>query len=115
MEVAASLTTDSAIMAVRPMIARRGSPTCIHSDSGTDLHVAVRSGSASPSHPWTKTRSWTQWPNREFSGISFPLEHLAWAIFQMMSCQLYLFPVRESTVEVKVGQNRSGTSKCHSY
>jgi transposase InsO family protein len=39
-EVAASLTTDSAIMAIRRMIARRGNPRSIVSDNGTNFHGA---------------------------------------------------------------------------
>ncbi|XP_049886664.1 uncharacterized protein LOC126381183 [Pectinophora gossypiella] len=40
LEIAASLTTDSAIMALRRMIARRGCPTEIWSDNGTNLQGA---------------------------------------------------------------------------
>ncbi|XP_072930335.1 uncharacterized protein [Epargyreus clarus] len=39
-EVAGSLTSDSAIMALRRMMARRGCPTEIHSDNGTNLRGA---------------------------------------------------------------------------
>jgi hypothetical protein len=41
-EVAASLTIDSAIMAIRRMIARRGTPSKIHSDNGTNFHGAEK-------------------------------------------------------------------------
>ena len=37
LDVAHSLTTDAAIMAIRRMIARRGCPKEIHSDNGTNL------------------------------------------------------------------------------
>lgn len=40
LEVAGSLSTDSAVMAVRRMIARRGCPTEIWSDNGTNLKAA---------------------------------------------------------------------------
>lgn len=40
LEIAASLSTDSAIMALRRMIARRGCPTEIWSDNGTNLKGA---------------------------------------------------------------------------
>ena len=40
LEVAHSLTTDSAIMAIRRMIARRGHQKEIHSDNGTNLRGA---------------------------------------------------------------------------
>ncbi|XP_075989157.1 uncharacterized protein LOC142986969 [Anticarsia gemmatalis] len=40
LEIAGSLTTDSAIMALRRMIARRGCPTEIWSDNGTNLKGA---------------------------------------------------------------------------
>ncbi|CAH2101038.1 unnamed protein product [Euphydryas editha] len=40
LEVAASLSTDSAILALRRMIARRGCPTEIWSDNGTNFHGA---------------------------------------------------------------------------
>lgn len=40
LEVAGSLSTDSAIMALRRMMARRGCPTEIHSDNGTNLRGA---------------------------------------------------------------------------
>lgn len=42
LEIAASLTTDSAVMALRRMIARRGCPTELWSDNGTNLHGAER-------------------------------------------------------------------------
>ena len=42
LEVAQSLTTDSAIMAIRRMCARRGCPTEIHSDNGTNFRGAER-------------------------------------------------------------------------
>jgi len=41
-EVAASLTTDSAIMAIRRFIARRGTPTRLNSDNGTNFHGAEK-------------------------------------------------------------------------
>ena len=37
LEVAFSLSTDSFIMCLRRFIARRGKPTVIYSDNGTDL------------------------------------------------------------------------------
>ncbi|KAA5552963.1 transposase family protein, partial [Pseudomonas aeruginosa] len=40
LEPAASLSTDSAVMALRRMIARRGAPTEIWSDNGTNLRGA---------------------------------------------------------------------------
>ena len=42
LEVAHSLTTDAAIMAIRRRIARRGCPKEIHSDNGTNLHGAEK-------------------------------------------------------------------------
>lgn len=42
LEIAGSLSTDSAIMALRRMIARRGCPTEIWSDNGTNLKSADR-------------------------------------------------------------------------
>ncbi|XP_049866070.1 uncharacterized protein LOC126366823 [Pectinophora gossypiella] len=42
LEVAASLSADSAILALRRMIARRGCPSEIHSDNGTNMHGADR-------------------------------------------------------------------------
>lgn len=42
LEVAGTLTTDSAIMALRRFIARRGTPTEIWSDNGTNLQGADR-------------------------------------------------------------------------
>jgi transposase InsO family protein len=41
-EVAHSLDTDSAIMAIRRFISRRGSPTKLYSDNGTNFHGAER-------------------------------------------------------------------------
>ncbi|XP_041978615.1 uncharacterized protein LOC121732727 [Aricia agestis] len=40
LELAASLSTDSAILALRRLIARRGCPTVIFSDNGTNFHGA---------------------------------------------------------------------------
>ena len=40
LELAGSLTTDSALMAIRRMISRRGQPKKIHSDNGTNLRGA---------------------------------------------------------------------------
>lgn len=42
LEIAGSLSTDSAILALRRFIARRGSPTEIYSDNGTNLRGADR-------------------------------------------------------------------------
>lgn len=42
LEVAASLSTDSAVMALRRMIARRGCPAEIWSDNGTNLQGAAK-------------------------------------------------------------------------
>ncbi|KAL0810721.1 hypothetical protein ABMA28_010045 [Loxostege sticticalis] len=42
LELAADLTADAAIMALRRMIARRGTPTEIYSDNGTNFHGADR-------------------------------------------------------------------------
>ncbi|XP_063826507.1 uncharacterized protein LOC135075990 [Ostrinia nubilalis] len=42
LEMAASLTTDSAVMALRRFVARRGCPRTIWSDNGTNLHGAER-------------------------------------------------------------------------
>ncbi|GBP89421.1 hypothetical protein EVAR_89129_1 [Eumeta japonica] len=42
LEIAANLTTDSAVLALRRMIARRGYPNKIYSDNGTNLHSADR-------------------------------------------------------------------------
>ncbi|XP_028169445.1 uncharacterized protein LOC114359315, partial [Ostrinia furnacalis] len=42
LELAADLTADAAIMALRRMIARRGAPTEIYSDNGTNFHGADR-------------------------------------------------------------------------
>jgi hypothetical protein len=41
-EVAYSLDTDSAIMAIRRFVGRRGSPTKLYSDNGTNFHGAER-------------------------------------------------------------------------
>lgn len=40
LEIASSLSADSAILALRRFIARRGCPTEIHSDNGTNMHGA---------------------------------------------------------------------------
>ncbi|KAL0810972.1 hypothetical protein ABMA28_010266 [Loxostege sticticalis] len=42
LEMAATLTTDSAVMALRRFIARRGCPHTIWSDNGTNLHGAEK-------------------------------------------------------------------------
>ena len=40
LEVAHSLTTDSAIMGIRPMIRQRGTPSQLYTDNGTNIHGA---------------------------------------------------------------------------
>lgn len=40
LELATSLTSDSAIMAIRRMIARRGTPSDLYYDNGTNFHGA---------------------------------------------------------------------------
>lgn len=40
LEISESLSTDSTIMALRRMIARRGTPSVIYSDNGTNLRGA---------------------------------------------------------------------------
>lgn len=42
LELASSLTTDSAIMAIQRMSARRGNPTVMYSDNGTNLRGACK-------------------------------------------------------------------------
>lgn len=63
LEIAATLSTDSAIMALRRMIARRGCPTQIWSDNGTNLKGADKElrqaiDSATAEEAAKKTISW---------------------------------------------------------
>lgn len=41
LEMAGNLSTNSAIMALRRMMARRGCPKIVYSDNGTNFHGAI--------------------------------------------------------------------------
>ncbi|CAH2210837.1 jg25058, partial [Pararge aegeria aegeria] len=67
LEIASSLSADSAVMALRRMMARRGSPTEIWSDNGTNLKAADRElrqamDSATAAEAAKKTTSWRYIP-----------------------------------------------------
>lgn len=77
LEIAASLTTDSAVMALRRFIARRGRPTEIWSDNGTNLQGANKELRRAIDHA-TQEEATTNRINWRFIPPSAPFMGGAW-------------------------------------